>query len=137
MGHTSYEVTQDAVSENVAEARRFARSVMALWGLSGDAPTAALLISELVTNAIRHTPSSEVLVVASQLSAERVRLAVFDTASDRLPQQRPEEDDAESGRGLQLVDAFADRWGYDLLSFHPTRGSWGKTCWAELVVGEP
>lgn len=51
--------------------------------------------------------------------AGTVRIEVADTRADRLPRapERPEPD-AESGRGLVLVEAFADRWG-----FRSVRGS--------------
>lgn len=52
-----------------------------------------------------------------------------DTRDDRLPQTRPVDGEAESGRGLLLVDALADRWGV-------TRGlPPRKTVWAELDLG--
>jgi hypothetical protein len=48
----------------------------------------------------------------------------------RLPILSQAADDDESGRGLLLVDAVADRWGYDLQG--SGRRPWGKEVWAEL-----
>ncbi|MFK0160715.1 ATP-binding protein [Streptomyces sp. NPDC090493] len=133
-GHPGYDITRDADPESVEEARRLARQAMCAWGLDEHAETAALLISELVTNAIRHTPARRVRVIVTRPAPGWVRVAAVDKAPSRLPHLRAVDADAESGRGLRLVDAFADRWGYDLLGSHPQRGPWGKSCWAELSV---
>lgn len=136
IGHPTYSVTKDAVPESVEEARRLVRQAMSAWGLGEHSETAALLISELVTNAITHTPSRSVRVVVARPAPSLVRLAVVDRAPHRVPELRPADTGAESGRGLRLIDAFAYRWGYDLLGSHPMRGPWGKRCWAELRVGD-
>lgn len=76
---------------------------------------ARLLVSELATNAIKHG-SGEVTVTV-RLEGDQVVVEVADSSS-RPPQVRPtvepdpEDDDlAENGRGLQLVQALADSWG--------------------------
>ncbi|MFE9672942.1 ATP-binding protein [Streptomyces sp. NPDC006259] len=109
------------------EARRLVRQAMSAWGLGEQSETAALLISELVTNAITHTLSRSIRVVVARSSPSLVRLAVVDRAPHRVPELRAADAAAESGRGLRLVDAFAYRWGYDLLGSHPTRGPWGPS----------
>jgi anti-sigma regulatory factor (Ser/Thr protein kinase) len=134
-GHPGYNVTQEATPEAVEEVRRLARQAMCTWGLGDQAETAALLISELFTNAITHTGSRSVRVIVARPAPNWVRLAVVDKAPGRLPELRRVDAEAESGRGLRLVDALADRWGCDLLGSHPTRGPWGKSCWAEVFVG--
>lgn len=136
IGHPTYSVTKGAVPESVEEARRLVRQAMSAWGLGEHSDTAALLISELVTNAITHTPSRSIRVIVARPAPSLVRLAVVDKAPRRVPELRPADAGAESGRGLRLIDVFAYRWGYDLLGSHPTRGPWGKRCWAELRVGE-
>ncbi|MEU6332770.1 ATP-binding protein [Streptomyces sp. NPDC047049] len=135
-GHPGYNVTRAASPAVVEEARRLARQAMHLWGFGPQAETAALLISELATNAITHTPSRHVRVIVDRPTPTRVRLAVVDKTPHRTPELCPADVDgeAESGRGLRLVDALADGWGYDLLGSHK-RGPWGKRCWAELAVG--
>lgn len=55
-----------------------------------------------------------------------------DRAPSRLPVLGPADDDDESGRGLLLVDAVADRWGCDLRG--SDRRPWGKEVWAELLI---
>ncbi|MFF4355169.1 hypothetical protein [Streptomyces sp. NPDC001530] len=49
-----------------------------------------------------------------------------------LPQMRAADQDAVQGRGLLLVDAVADRWGYDVMG--SVSQPWGKRVWAELTV---
>jgi anti-sigma regulatory factor (Ser/Thr protein kinase) len=87
--------------------------------------TAALLTTELVSNAIRHT--GEELVVSVQVAGGRVRVGVADS-SHRRPQLVQVGRRDTSGRGLHLVDAMADRWGVD-----PDERGLGKTVWFELA----
>jgi len=94
-----------------ARARRFVAHV-----LNGCALTdaAMLLTSELVTNALAHTPSGtggsfEVIVWRD---ADTILVAVLDDGSDRSPAAVGVDLESESGRGLGLVAAFADRWGH-------------------------
>jgi anti-sigma regulatory factor (Ser/Thr protein kinase) len=76
--------------------------------------TAMLLTSELVTNALTHTPSGtggsfEVIVWRGK---DCVLVAVLDDGSDRSPATAGTDLESESGRGLGLVAALADRWGH-------------------------
>ncbi|MGW2421419.1 ATP-binding protein [Streptomyces sp. NPDC001709] len=135
-GHPGYDVTMSAVPESAEEARRLTRQAMTLWRLAGQAETAALLISELVTNAITHTSSDSVRIIVARPAPTRVRLEVVDKAPSRLPVRRVVDAEAVSGRGLHLLEALADRWGYDLLSSNARRGPSEKSCWAELCVDE-
>ncbi|MFJ6298864.1 ATP-binding protein [Streptomyces griseoviridis] len=57
----------------------------------------------------------------------------MDRAPSRPPVLGPPDDDDESGRGLLLIGALSDRWGYDLCG--PGRRPWGRQVWAELLVG--
>ena len=88
--------------------------------------TAALLTTELVSNAIRHTRDE--LVVSVQVSGGRLRVGVADS-SHRRPQLVQVGRRDTSGRGLHLVDAMADRWGVD-----PDERGLGKTVWFELAA---
>jgi anti-sigma regulatory factor (Ser/Thr protein kinase) len=76
---------------------------------------AVLLTSELVTNALAHTSSGiggsfEVIVWRA---ADAVLVAVLDDGSDRSPTTMGVDLESESGRGLGLVAALADRWGHE------------------------
>lgn len=89
--------------------------------------TAALLVSELVTNAVRHAGGRDVVVEVRELpDARRVWVGVTDTAA-ALPVLRTPDVTAENGRGIQLVSTLADRWGAGR-----RRASTEKTVWFEL-----
>ncbi|MEU8350204.1 MULTISPECIES: ATP-binding protein [unclassified Streptomyces] len=128
--------------ESVGGARRFTRSALLDWDLDEHFDTVGLVVSELVTNALRHAlPAVRPLPLGAPRVEPGVRLhllrwtsrlvcAVRDP-SDDSPVARshaPEEPDCtgESGRGLHLVEAFSDSWGW-----HPLAGTLrGKVVWA-------
>jgi hypothetical protein len=92
--------------------------------------TAALLTTELVSNAIRQT--REELVLTAGLADGRVRVGVADS-SHRRPQLVQVGSRDTSGRGLHLVEAMSDRWGVE-----PDGRGLGKTVWFELdMPGTP
>ena len=84
---------------------------------------AELLISELVTNALRHTQSDVILVDVS--TDARIRVSVTDQSS-RMPQRQSPGPDEPGGRGLMIVDELAESWGIDALPGD------GKRIWFEL-----
>ena len=93
---------------------------------AGAVEDAVLMISELVTNAVRHTHA--VLLVLITIHRHRLRVDVSDD-NPALPVAPGLEHNATHGRGLRIVEALADRWGIT-----PTAG--GKTVWFEIDVGE-
>ena len=121
----------------VGRARRWARSRLAGSGIGADEPlaeTLILLISELVTNAVVHTGCPAVLRHAASAGIGRpaagtVRVEVAD-ASARPPRQRHADGDDTNGRGLELVDGLADRWGWQ------PEGA-GKRIWCEVDRCQP
>ncbi|MEU1125728.1 ATP-binding protein [Streptomyces sp. NPDC005899] len=117
----------------VGRARRWARSRLVGSGVADDEPlaeTLILLISELVTNAVVHTGCPAVLrMLFGCGSLETVRVEVADT-SCRPPQQRHAAGEDTGGRGLELVDGLADRWGWQ------PEGA-GKRIWCEVDRGGP
>ncbi|MFE2280969.1 ATP-binding protein [Streptomyces sp. NPDC059454] len=96
-----------------AQARRLTRARLTGWSVCEDTcDTAALVVSELVTNAIVHTASSHVVCELHD-GGELVRIAVRDEGcAPGQPRantrQQPED---EHGRGLLLVDALCHSWG--------------------------
>ncbi|MBM7172074.1 ATP-binding protein [Streptomyces sp. G44] len=115
----------------VGRARRWARSRLAGSGIEVDEPVAEtliLLISELVTNAVVHTGCPAVLRMrlpeVPDAAPGTVRVEVADRSA-RPPRQRHAEGDDTNGRGLELVDGLADRWGWQ-----PEGG--GKSIWCEV-----
>ena len=93
-----------------AEARRRVRAAIASWQIPVDQDAALLLTSELVTNAVRHEPGQAVMLVIS-CSRGRLRVDVHDTART-WPAVADVPADAESGRGLLLVETLSDEWGF-------------------------
>ncbi|MFI5619526.1 ATP-binding protein [Streptomyces sp. NPDC051567] len=113
----------------VGRARRWARSRLAGSGIGEDEPlaeTLILLISELVTNAVVHTGCPAVLRML--FGGPGVRVEVADR-SDRAPAPRQATGDDTGGRGLELVDGLADRWGWQ-------REGAGKRIWCEVDRSE-
>ena len=93
-----------------AEARRRVRDAIASWRVPVDEDAALLLTSELVTNAVRHEAGQAVMLVISY-SNGRLRVDVHDT-SRSLPAVADVPADAETGRGLLLVETLSDEWGF-------------------------
>lgn len=131
-------------------ARALARDELLRWGLGPFVETTGLLVSELVTNAIRasgvdpargDSPSrAEAKLIAIRLSANgrSVIVEVWDSDPD-FPKPRTAGPDEESGRGLLLVTNLATRWAsYRPQSNVDGRGhrlwpaSGGKVTWFEL-----
>jgi anti-sigma regulatory factor (Ser/Thr protein kinase) len=112
----------------VGRARRWARSRLVGSGIGADEPVAEtllLLISELVTNAVVHTGCPAVLrMLFPTAPAAAVRVEVADT-SENPPAPRHAQRDETGGRGLELVDGLADRWGWR------PEGA-GKQIWCEV-----
>ncbi|WP_030346113.1 ATP-binding protein [Streptomyces sp. NRRL S-1022] len=109
----------------VRSARAAVRGQLHGWGLDCLADLAALLVSELVTNSLRHaTGPIGVRLVRPAEPADGLRVEVSDPLPE-LPRERVARPDDEGGRGLRLVADSSRRWG--------TRpGTGGKTVWFEL-----
>ncbi|MFD0305100.1 ATP-binding protein [Streptomyces sp. NPDC127119] len=124
---------------SVPRTRALAHAVLGEWGVGQDVlDVAELLLSELVTNALRAPASSgrQVGVRIARATADGLlRLEVSDEGAGR-PEVRTPSDDETGGRGLLLVEALAHRWGVE-----EHEAGTGKTVWAELkapdIVAEP
>lgn len=103
-------------------ARRLARRALSRWGLDDLADEVELLVSEVVTNAVRY---AERPVTLRLLRTDVLRCEVGDD-SPQLPRQRRARETDEGGRGLFLVNRLARRWG-------ATRLSTGKVVWFEMA----
>lgn len=110
-----------------AQARRLTRARLTGWSVCEDTcDTAALVVTELVTNAIVHTASSHI-ICELQDGEELVRIAVRDEGcAPGVPHQSPQRPDDEQGRGLLLVEAMCRAWGAQ------EHGP-GLLVWAELA----
>ncbi|MCT2592226.1 ATP-binding protein [Streptomyces sp. N2-109] len=103
------------------------------WGLPTE--DAAYVVAELASNAASHgrVPGRNFrlsLAVTEVRGRAVLRIEVADTRGDTLPETalEPVPDEAESGRGLLLVEALADRWGVEV---GPAPR---KTVWAEITL---
>lgn len=112
-------------------ARDFTASTLAEWQLDELVQEAVLIASELVTNAIRHgrccLGTDDGVELAWQRQAARVICMVTDR-SPLPPVLGAADQDAESGRGLQVVQALAATWGWMMLS------ATSKAVWAALTI---
>ncbi|MFF2845307.1 SpoIIE family protein phosphatase [Streptomyces sp. NPDC058001] len=102
-------------------ARRLARSALARWDLEDLTDSVELLVSEVVTNAVRYASRP---VTLRLLRTDVLRCEVGDDVP-QLPRLRQARATDEGGRGLYLVNKLARRWG-------ATRLSTGKVVWFEL-----
>ena len=112
------------VPESANLARDLIRTTLACWGLLCIDEPAKVIVTELVSNAVRHAQGDEVRVTLVRLSHDRVRIGVVDRDPNR-PMVKAVSLDAESGRGLLLIEAISSTWGVDVLPD-------GKRVWADL-----
>ncbi|WSD11449.1 ATP-binding protein [Streptomyces hirsutus] len=143
-------MTLAATPNAVAWARRHTVDVLQRWRFPDERiEVARLLVSELATNAIQHaqpTEPSETATEYAGLGTIALRLWPIDggiilAVSDPDPRQpvpRAHDASASGGRGLGLIQAMTNRWGY-----FPTQPRSGKIVWAEVparphsALGEP
>ncbi|AQW54683.1 ATP-binding protein [Streptomyces violaceusniger] len=123
-GRPGYSETLPREPESAATARRLVRVALSVWGLDDLAEDGTLIISELVTNTVRHARRETIRVVIDRPGAARVRIGVVDFSKVRPVCGEPNIGD-ENGRGLALVGTLARDWGTEPLP-------WGKRVWAEL-----
>jgi anti-sigma regulatory factor (Ser/Thr protein kinase) len=117
----------------VCQARCFTRHTLATWGLGELADDAEVVVTELLANAIRHAwpggppASPEAAALALWLLGDTDGLmCVVTDPSDTVPALRQPGPSGENGRGLHIVHALSDHWGWSALSQQ------GKAVWAIL-----
>ncbi|MFH9398961.1 ATP-binding protein [Streptomyces sp. NPDC017638] len=113
----------------VPDARHFVVDVLTDWGLVGVLADAAIVVTELVTNAIRHTETPTVHIIVRRMPPDTVRLIVIDKHPDVRPARRTAGPLDTAGRGLTVVDTLTKTWGC-------TRWPWEKRVWADLSTTE-
>jgi hypothetical protein len=125
------------VPEEARTARLFVRDLLTRWGLGHLVDDAELIIAELVVNAVKHglggtaaqqppggaAPASLRLCLLRRVG--EVMMAVTDPSSE-APVPRAPTCTGESGRGLQIVGALSDVWGWSPIE------NYGKAVWAVL-----
>jgi anti-sigma regulatory factor (Ser/Thr protein kinase) len=124
---TAFDLQPDP--ESVTEARHFTIATLEFWGLAELRDDVCLVVSELVTNALRHSLPPRLsaapgpIRLCLQHETDFVLCGVLDTALT-APRRREPDFVAETGRGLHIVESFSATWGW-----MPLDGG-GKVVWA-------
>jgi len=129
VGH--FTVLLSATRRGARLARLLTERQLADWGLPSEA--AEHVVAELAANAVVHgrVPGRDFRLGLRLDAFGTLRIEVTDARGDRIPHvPNSAPAYAESGRGLLLVAAYADRWGVD------EAPAPCKTVWAELVPGQ-
>jgi len=121
----------EATETAPARARREVRRVLETWGLPDLIETANLLLSELITNAVRATAAlngraQPMVAVRVSWAAASLIIEVWDR-NPKPPVLRTQHVDAEGGRGLHIVDALSLAAAY-----YPSPTGQGKVTWCEI-----
>jgi anti-sigma regulatory factor (Ser/Thr protein kinase) len=125
------ELTLASLPNAPSYGRLLVQRYLRTWGIEHMIDKARLVMSELLTNAVK---------ASAELTTIQIRLVVLGGTSliievrDCNPEPPILKDvasDNEGGRGLMIVDALSERWGY----YHPTHRS--KAVWAELLIPLP
>jgi anti-sigma regulatory factor (Ser/Thr protein kinase) len=120
------QLTLPASGQPVRLARQVTREVLPVWRLARAEEVAVLLVSELVTNAVRHARSTDTITLELKALRGWLRIEAYRYRPGLVVPRTPGEFD-ESDFGSVLVDSLADKWGV-------RETVTGKTAWAELDV---
>jgi anti-sigma regulatory factor (Ser/Thr protein kinase) len=120
----SFAENLERIPASAACARHLVAQALGAWGLPQLCDTATLVLTELVSNAVRHATGEGMRVNVTRLTERRVRVSVLDRDTTR-PRMRDQDPRAERGRGLVIVEAESALWGVDLLPG-------GKRVWADV-----
>ena len=110
------------------EARRRVSDALEAAALEAAIASAALVVSELATNAVLHARTS--FEVRLRVGADSIRIEVHD-GSPRHPVPRNFSRSSTSGRGLKVIEELCAEWGVDA-----DAGGTGKTVWAVVPIAE-
>jgi anti-sigma regulatory factor (Ser/Thr protein kinase) len=124
-----------ALDGAVPSARLHAKHVLREWGVAVLGDNAELVVSELVTNGVQASRTMTHAAIRLWLASDQVQvvICVWD-ASPEPPVRMHVDDEAEHGRGLLLVEAVSEQWGW--FPAEPAKpGPWagshhGKVVWA-------
>jgi anti-sigma regulatory factor (Ser/Thr protein kinase) len=116
-----------AEPQAVGRGRKFVRKALTQWKVcDGAIADAVVVTSELVTNALNHTPGQKLLLKVVKVSGV-IAISVWDP-SDKEPEERQADEDDENGRGIPVIRSLSKDWGWNL----DPHG--GKIVWA--VIGK-
>ncbi|MFD7336521.1 ATP-binding protein [Streptomyces violascens] len=117
-----------AEPKELAALRRIMRLHLTMWGLPHVVESAQLCVTELVANVITHVGPQTPTTLAVSMNGNLLRIEVIDPDTRALPTLLAAGADDESGRGMALVEATAERWGVVLRAD-------AKVTWCELATG--
>lgn len=117
-------ISLPATFDSAGRARRFTLRHLHDWGCDEIGDDARLVVSELVTNMVRHAPHGGYLKL--MLGPDRVRISMTDHGQGTIAQREPAPEEP-SGRGLLIVERLSHRWGVDL-----GPDDRGHTVWCDL-----
>ena len=114
-------------------ARLHVQQVLWEWGLTGPSEDVELLVSELVTNALRVTQAmeQESPIRLWVLSDKRQILITVWDGNQRPPVRIEAAEDTEGGRGLLLVETLSEQWGW-----YPAKDIGGKWVWCSVPANQ-
>jgi hypothetical protein len=122
-------------------ARLHTRHVLWEWGLASLADSTELLVSEMVTNAVQVSRVMTQAAVRLWLVSDRARVMILAWDASPLPPVQADPcEDAENGRGLLLVSAISEQWGWYFPGDHAStsvRDQHGKVVWAVVRLSSP
>lgn len=127
--HPSRAISLPPTVRSVAAARRFSEGLLAEWGLHELVGDTALLLSELVTNAVVHVTDAVGDIELVLTRAQGHLIAQVSDTGGHLPRCGEAGADSENGRGMWLVEQIATRWGH-----RPSVKGRGKTVWFTLAL---
>lgn len=123
-GHSAVFVS---LVEAIPAVRRFVAHVLSLWGEDDLQADVALVTSEMATNSIVHARSP--FRARVDRNDDVIRVTIEDTGAGRAEPRAATQHDID-GRGVQIIEALAHRWGSDAMTG-------GKTVWAEFPARTP
>lgn len=103
-------------------ARSLVEDTLRTWQCDELLDDVRVVVSELVSNVVRHAGTG--LVVLLEMHPDRLRVAVSDHADGDVVVREADPERDTGGRGLRIVESLSDRWGV-------SRDGGGKTVWAE------
>ncbi|MFJ3706805.1 ATP-binding protein [Streptomyces sp. NPDC090053] len=127
MSRKPWELPFLAEPEEVAGLRNVMHVHLTRWGLPELIDAAQLCVTELVVNVIKHVGAGTPTTLAVSMNGTCLRIEIHDPDTRALPTLLEAGVDAETGRGVALVDAVADRWGVLLRADR-------KVTWCELAT---
>jgi hypothetical protein len=127
-----------ALAGAVPCARLHTRHLLWEWGLAGLAESTELLVSEMITNGVQASRAMTQAAVRLWLVSDRARVVILAWDASPLPPVPADpRADAENGRGLLLIDAISERWGWYFPGEQASTdapGQHGKVVWAVVQL---